>query len=96
MIAPKCRLCEKNHWGPCNVFTPVANAVANIGRPVSRKESLKIAKTILETAEKERAPKKAKRYLDPEKRKAYQRELMKKRRAKAKKKKEADQCQPQI
>lgn len=88
MEAPKCRLCGDRHYGPCNVFAGMANTdnmanrdMANIGDPVSRKKAIETANKILRGAERERKPKKTYQYRDPDKRREYQRELMRKRRA---------------
>lgn len=78
MESPMCKMCGKRHW---STEACLANGVANTGKPVTRKEALAISMQTLKQAESERKPKVTYKYRDPEKRKAYQRELMRKRRA---------------
>ena len=68
MEAPKCRLCEKRHWGTCNnvsFITPITVLVEDDSPPV-------VANRVANRHGK---------YADKEKRRIYQRDLMRKRRA---------------
>jgi hypothetical protein len=68
MDAPHCPICETKHWPRerHSFKKDVANAVANVGKPVANKKS---------------------RYKDQEARKKYMRELMRKRRIEARRRK---------
>lgn len=87
MKAATCRLCGKAHWGNCFVIAdqPVANGIANSvanSRPVTRKEALTVAKKIIADAEAECKPlKRSPKYRDLEKRRAYMKDFMRRKRA---------------
>lgn len=86
MKAPKCKICGKEHYGPCNVFTYVQYgedrefdseaemiaAVTGVQPSMANKPIENVANNVANTY----------KYRDPEKRRAYQRELMRKRRSK--------------
>ena len=82
MKAPKCRLCEKNHWGLCerlaekvSVVKGLREKVANIKPVVVHKEELVVhgPEMVVHT--------KHGKYADLEKRKSYRKEWMRRRRA---------------
>jgi hypothetical protein len=72
MEAPNCRTCGNRHYGPCNVFY-------NAEEPKKEKAvDMQPDKTVVRATGSKHGV-----YADKEKRKAYRREYMKKRRAKA-------------
>ena len=78
MKAPKCRLCEKSHWGLCervaikvSIVKDLREKVANIKPVVANKEEL-VANVVANSRHG--------KYADLEKRRAYQREYMRRRR----------------
>ena len=85
MDAPFCKPCNKRHYGPCNVF--MANSMANESDPVLDDPVFiaKVNKRYDELAAAGKVSpedlKKTYKYRDVEKRKTYQRDLMRKRRA---------------
>ncbi len=85
MEAPKCKICGENHWGSvCQKIASVPNVDRKTSPPATVESEVKeISNIIAENAAP--APSTQKRAPNGTfDRKAYQRELMRKRRAKAK------------
>jgi hypothetical protein len=80
MEAPKCRLCGKRHWRDCAVMVPVLELKTIIPKPIVKPVSLTQDLQVSLTKPKPVNPTEiSKPKFD---RNAYQRELMRKRRAK--------------